>query len=274
MTGTQPSRRQPATRTRPPGSCHASATTPTFLTMTTLTAQAHSEPAPYEWLKGDCLIWDGPRNQAGYGQIPQQSGTGSVHRLAWALRHGPIPPDRHVCHRCDRPACFAELHLFLGTPVQNAADAVAKGRRSRITPRRQPREPQRERSCGRGHPLVGYKYCRYGSHCAAAARILATTAPLSAAVRDYMLAEWDQGHGLTLADVRARFPATPGYAAKAYRKILRCRATIHAMRRDTLPSTPPHPDTLDARPAEPTPPRSDSGLVASSGPITAGPSGR
>lgn len=49
-------------------------------------------------------------------------------RLIYMLRHGSVSPHLFVCHTCDNGRCILDAHHFLGTPKQNTADSIAKGR--------------------------------------------------------------------------------------------------------------------------------------------------
>jgi len=81
----------------------------------------------------DCWEWQGARLSAGYGRCstsrPDRAQT-TAHRLAWTLSYGAIPDGLYVLHRCDNPPCVRPEHLFLGTAADNAADMIAKGRRT------------------------------------------------------------------------------------------------------------------------------------------------
>lgn len=72
----------------------------------------------------ECWPWLAAKSATRYGVFDKTR----AHRVAYALTHGLIPEGRIVCHRCDNPPCCNPAHLWLGTPKDNTADMVAKGR--------------------------------------------------------------------------------------------------------------------------------------------------
>lgn len=56
----------------------------------------------------------------------------SAHAIALELVTGVRRPDgMYCCHRCDNPPCCNPAHLYYGTPGQNGADMVGRGRNPR-----------------------------------------------------------------------------------------------------------------------------------------------
>ncbi len=79
-----------------------------------------------------CWPWLAGTNGVSYGRLKLDGEYVGAHRIAWILEHGPIPPDRVICHRCDNPSCCNPRHLFLGTHLDNARDREAKGRGNHV----------------------------------------------------------------------------------------------------------------------------------------------
>jgi hypothetical protein len=88
---------------------------------------ARSETQP-----NGCVLWTGGCDGRGYGMIHANGKAIKTHRLAYLLAHGSLPEGLLVCHNCpggDNPRCINPEHLFLGTPLDNVRDMIAKGRK-------------------------------------------------------------------------------------------------------------------------------------------------
>jgi hypothetical protein len=70
-----------------------------------------------------CLVWLGACSQ-GYGRIRFEGRNQAVHRVAYQIEVGPIPPGRLICHHCDNEPCFRTSHLYCGTYASNRQDAI------------------------------------------------------------------------------------------------------------------------------------------------------
>lgn len=75
-----------------------------------------------------CWLWTASKNAGGYGTISVKRRPHGAHRVSYELHIGAIPDGLFVLHSCDIPACVNPAHLRVGTVLDNARDAVERGR--------------------------------------------------------------------------------------------------------------------------------------------------
>lgn len=60
-----------------------------------------------------CLVWEGPPNDAGHGQVATPEGTKTAHRAVWEAFFGALHSSISVHHRCDNKLCVNPFHMSI-----------------------------------------------------------------------------------------------------------------------------------------------------------------
>ncbi|MEW2425016.1 HNH endonuclease signature motif containing protein [Streptomyces nigra] len=79
-----------------------------------------------------CTLWNASTFGGGYGQFKIQGRSVVAHRVAWTLRHGPIPDGLELDHvylrGCRSKSCVNTDHLELVTQEENKRRRTAAER--------------------------------------------------------------------------------------------------------------------------------------------------
>lgn len=112
---------------------HASASLCYYLSMTKHGLSLYERVMLRVQQQGDCLVWMGHRDAAGYGQLGitrkgERFRGVRAHRVVWEHHNGPVPDGLFVLHSCDNPPCVLIEHLHLGTHADNMREMTERGR--------------------------------------------------------------------------------------------------------------------------------------------------
>lgn len=67
---------------------------------------------------GECWIWTGPKNQAGFGVVTIDGVSTMANRFFYERFNGPIPEGKHLWATCRCRACVNPAHFEAITPVE------------------------------------------------------------------------------------------------------------------------------------------------------------
>lgn len=80
----------------------------------------------------ECWDWTGTKRPTGYGlvKLRPHKHYANTHRVVCVSYAADTTgwKQKFACHTCDRTCCVNPKHLWLGSPKQNTADCIKKGR--------------------------------------------------------------------------------------------------------------------------------------------------
>jgi hypothetical protein len=88
----------------------------------------HRRIVPCPALGSDCWESTYKPNRHGYCSISVDGKTERVHRVAWKLWRGRIPPEYTIDHLCENEACFHPDHLDCVTDQENRRRQIERNR--------------------------------------------------------------------------------------------------------------------------------------------------
>ena len=84
----------------------------------------------------ECWPWTGGSDSDGRGRVWLDGKNIPAPRAALILSGVLVEPGSFICHHCDNPPCVNPNHLYVGSPMSNVRDMLARGRgRSKGVPR-------------------------------------------------------------------------------------------------------------------------------------------